>query len=398
MIQHLDEIFAIGFNHKKTSTKERGAISICQETKEQIYSRCEKLGISNVCVLSTCNRVEIYGKSRKEEVFDVFLSSLGSPNIDDDKIIVLDGVKALEHIYRVCCGLESQIVGDFEILSQFKLAFKETKEKHHMDGYMERLVDSCLQTAKEVRSRTEITSGTISTSYASVRLLKKQNLAPNIPIVVVGIGNLGKSIARNIRTYFPNNPLTVINRSEEKAQLIAKELNCMYVPFTSLNQELDKSGVVITTISDLSEPIIRQEMLTLQKNRTFIDLSVPTVLDVNLEDHSSNLVYDLDKVSEIINTSLAERKKFIPVVEDIIELRKQEFIEWSSLYDKRKIIQDYDRIIDDWLVESNEERSIAEQERIKKNKVSEFVLHLKKHSRENSCEGLLQDFAARLKH
>ena len=109
----------------------------------------------------------------------------------------------VEHMFKVACGLDSQLLGEIEILGQFKKSFRSVKENDLLGGYMERLANACIHSAKEIRSSTNLTSGTSSLSYAIIQLLTEKELNTNKRILLIGAGDFASSVARNIRSYLP---------------------------------------------------------------------------------------------------------------------------------------------------------------------------------------------------
>ena len=197
-MSRINEFFAVGFNHNSIGIQERNMLSSDGGFYDKFAQKCDEGHIESLVYLNTCNRTEFYGLGNAEEAQTIFNNLL--PNVSlNGKMMLYSGNSAVRHLFKVASGLDSQLVGDLEILGQFKKAFQNSKKENRLSGYMERLANTCVQSAKEIRNNTQLTSGTTSLSYASIQLLLKNNLPTDAKILVIGLGKFGKSIAKNIK-------------------------------------------------------------------------------------------------------------------------------------------------------------------------------------------------------
>jgi glutamyl-tRNA reductase len=202
----LDNCFVFGFNHQNTSESDRSRVALTEELTLQLMTLVDKSEISSLIVLNTCNRTECYGYGNSEHLKAVYFKLMRLEEEFRERFMLLNGLDALKYIFSVAAGLQSQIIGDLEILGQFKNACKVAKKHGLIDGYFERLVNTCLQAAKEVRSETKITNGTVSLSYAAIKLLNKLgfNNQSTGRVLMLGTGAFGKNIARDLSVFCQN--------------------------------------------------------------------------------------------------------------------------------------------------------------------------------------------------
>lgn len=167
-----------GVNYKKTDAVVRGRYAVNNEQYCQILSQAALYGVKELFVLSTCNRTEIYGFAE-----DVFLliqllcaCTLGDKATFQSLAYTRNGVDAVEHLYHVAAGLDSQILGDYEIVGQIRQSVKFSRQHNHIGTHLDRLVNSVLQCSKVIKKTTSISSGIVSVSFAGVQYIKQQFL------------------------------------------------------------------------------------------------------------------------------------------------------------------------------------------------------------------------------
>lgn len=331
-MKKIDKIFAVGFNHNSFKLNERSKLRIDQHFYQDFSAKCEEQKIESLVFLNTCNRTEFYGLGDHRKVENIIDSFFPKENIGE-KMMKKSGNAAVQHLFKVASGLDSQLIGDLEILGQFKKAFQDSKKENRLSGYLERLSNTCIQSAKEIRNNTQLTSGTTSLSYASIQLLMENNIAPEAKILVIGTGKFGKSIAKNIHSYLPQNPLTLTNRDLSKSEALATEIGCDILPFEQLFEKLDEFDVLISAI-DSPGFKVEKKHFTNGSNKILIDLSVPGFFDDKLKTEEGLQLFTVEEAAQIVNNSMSERKSSIPLAENILFKYIHEFLEWSELYEK----------------------------------------------------------------
>lgn len=336
-IQNPDSIISrfcvCGISYHKTDAKSRGIFSISDKEKIIFFRKAKEAGIRSLFILSTCNRTEVYGYASDV----MLLASLFSDVKQIDISVLLNqlyckkDIEALHHLFAVASGLDSQILGDAEILGQLKKAFTFSRQHEMIGPIMDRTVNFAVQSSKKVKSQTQISNGTTSVSFAAIEWLKKNTVLQGKKILLVGLGKFGTLTAKNIKHYFPLSELIVCNRSNEKAICFAAQQQLKYVAFEELNIAIDIADVVIVS-TDTPEPLITISSVRNLKERIFIDLSMPTNIDLTIKCLPQQQLIDLDEISETLSATATKRLRELPSALAIIEDMKQEFRKWLASY------------------------------------------------------------------
>lgn len=340
----IENCFVFGYNHANTSEEDRSKVALSESVSETLFAAISKKEVTSLAVLNTCNRTEFYGMGNGNHLMKVYFECTKLDANFKNRFVMLTGNDALQHIFSVAAGLQSQIVGDLEILGQFKNACRQSKANGFMDGYFERLINVCMQAAKEVRSETKITNGTVSLSYAAIKLLQHHSLNNKSTecILIIGAGSFGKNICRDISTFLPAAELVLTNRTEEKAQRVAEHYNCKVLPFTEIKTSCDDFDVVIAAITnEKGDFVVDEKCFMTIKKRIFIDLSLPKVIHPNVAKLPSATLYTIDDAAAIINNSLQQRKEQLPLAQAILKKYIAEFSNWNVLYQKRDSISEW---------------------------------------------------------
>jgi glutamyl-tRNA reductase len=225
--------------------------------------------------------------------------------------------------------MDSQILGDYEIIGQLKNAFMLAKSHGRTSGYMEKLFNSALQSSRQVKSRTALSDGTTSVSYAVIQLLKEA-IGGNEPmnVCLMGLGKIGTLTLKNLKHYLPQHKITLLNRNESKAESAADEYKVDYAPFESQQQVLETADVLIVA-TGADHAIITKKDLTTSKLKMIFDLSVPSNVHHDVKEIEGLQHYNIDELSKIVNQSIETRRSEIPVAEAIIAEHFEEFRQWE---------------------------------------------------------------------
>ena len=167
--------YAVGLSYKKADAEMRGKFSLDDKAKQNLLHQAKEEGLESLVVTSTCNRTEIYGFAQHPFQLIKLLCENSQGTVEDFQKVafVYKNNEAISHMFRVGTGLDSQILGDFEIISQLKNAFVKSKELELANAFLERLVNAVIQASKKIKNETEISSGATSVSFASVQYIFK---------------------------------------------------------------------------------------------------------------------------------------------------------------------------------------------------------------------------------
>jgi glutamyl-tRNA reductase len=233
-------------------------------------------------------------------------------------------------MFRVGTGLDSQILGDFEIISQIKTAFNESKSNGMVNSFLERLVNSVIQASKRIKTQTEISSGATSVSFASVQYIFRnvEDIA-NKNILLFGTGKIGRNTCENLVKHTKHEHITLINRTKDKAEKLAQKLNVIVKDYADLQLELQKADVVVVA-TGAQNPTVDKAILNLKKPLLILDLSIPKNVNENVKDIEGVTLIHMDHLSQMTDETLENRKLHIPHAEAIIDEIQEEFTAWAK--------------------------------------------------------------------
>ena len=324
--------YAVGLSYKKADAEMRGKFSLDEQSKTNLLHQAKAEGIDSLIVTSTCNRTEIYGFAQHPFQLIKLLCENSQGTVEDFQKVafVYKNSEAINHMFRVGTGLDSQILGDFEIISQLKNAFVKSKELELANAFLERLVNAVIQASKKIKNETEISSGATSVSFASVQYIFKniEDIASK-NILLFGTGKIGRNTCENLVKHTKHEQITLINRTKEKAEKLAKKLDVIVKDYTGLQIELQKADVVVVA-TGAQNPTVDKAILNLKKPLLILDLSIPKNVNENVKDIEGVTLVHMDELSQITDETLENRKKHIPAAEAIIDEIKDEFIAWTK--------------------------------------------------------------------
>lgn len=324
--------YAVGLSYKKADAVIRGKFSLDDKAKTKVLEQAKSEGIESLIVTSTCNRTEIYGFA--EHPFQLIKliceNSNGTVEAFQQVGFVYKNQEAVNHMFRVGTGLDSQILGDFEIISQLKTSVNESKSLGLINTFLDRLINAVLQASKKIKTDTEISSGATSVAFASVQYIIKnvENIGTK-NILLFGTGKIGRNTCENLVKHTKNEHITLINRTKDKAEKLAGKLNLIVKDYSELHLELQKADVVVVA-TGAQNPTIDKAILNLKKPLLILDLSIPKNVHENVKDLNDVTLIHMDHLSQMTDETLEKRKSHIPAAEAIIEEIKQEFLSWTK--------------------------------------------------------------------
>jgi glutamyl-tRNA reductase len=329
----INHFFVAGINYRKTDTLTRGKFAINQDQYAAILEKASENGLQELFILSTCNRTEIYGIAPDADILINLLCSETAGSADTFKQLcyTYEGDAAIEHIFSVGAGLDSQILGDYEIVGQMKAALKFAKEKGFSGPFIERLFNTVLQSSKAIKNETELSGGTISVSFAAIQFLKEKIAGiSNKNILLLGTGKIGRNTCSNLVDYLDTKNITLINRTEEKAIELAAELGLRTASHANMEEEIQKAAIIIVA-TNAENPVITKQSLQNSPPKILVDLSIPN----NIEPAAGMLPHitlvNVDDLSKINDSTLQKRRAEVPKAWDIIHSHVDEFREWFAL-------------------------------------------------------------------
>ena len=296
---------AIGISYKNTPLEVRELLSFSEEACKRLLRFFKEFtDITEVMVLSTCNRTEVYYSSSKDKSEDVIkLIGLEREVADINSykqyfVNYTDQLSATRHLFDVAIGLEAQVVGDLQIINQVKNAYQWSADEDLAGPYLHRLLHTVFFTNKRVVQETPFRDGAASVSYATVELI--DGLVVNLPepkILVLGLGEIGEDVCRNL-TSLTKAKVVISNRTEQRAKEVAYECNFDTVTFDSVSERLNEFDVIVSSLRT-EEPFISGNLIDTGKNHSFkylFDLSVPRSIAQEVEQIPGVLLYNIDNI------------------------------------------------------------------------------------------------------
>ncbi|MFZ4106910.1 glutamyl-tRNA reductase [Flavobacterium sp.] len=327
-----DTFYSVGLSYKKADAEMRGKFSLDATAKIKLLEQAKREGIESLIVTSTCNRTEIFGFAQHPFQLIKLLCENSQGTVEEFQKVafVYKKQEAINHIFHVGTGLDSQILGDFEIISQLKIAFAESKAMFLVNAFMERLVNAVIQASKKIKTETEISSGATSVSFASVQyIFKNVDDIADKNILLFGTGKIGRNTCENLVKHTKHEQITLINRTKDKAEKLAQKLNVIVKDYADLQLEIQKADVIIVA-TGAQNPTIDKTLLNLKKPLLILDLSIPKNVNENVKDIPGVTLVHMDHFSQMTDETLERRKLHIPAAKIIIEEIQEEFISWNK--------------------------------------------------------------------
>ena len=300
--------------------------------------------VEGLIILSTCNRTEIYYEyenhvGEENKIFHLIMKCLVkfkkypeglSPYVSTK----MGSSDVSRHLFRLISGLESMIIGEFQIVDQLKDAFYFAKENNVVGPILERMFQKSFETGKYVRSNTDIGKGAVSVSYAAVEMISTKYQLEDTKILCVGAGETSQLLVKHLLKKDVKEIL-ITNRTEAKGKRFAETYDLETLPFKKMLSEINKVDVIVFSTSS-DKPLITKEDINKSydtkknKNTLFIDLSVPRNIDENISSIESIELINIDNLKDIVNKNYNKRKAEIDKSQKIIDSFLLEFDEWAN--------------------------------------------------------------------
>ncbi|MEI6184690.1 MAG: glutamyl-tRNA reductase [Bacteroidota bacterium] len=331
-MMNVPQFYVIGINYRKTDTAVRGNFAINSDQHVTILQQAKELGIKELFVLSTCNRTELYSLAPDADTLIRILCSQTEGNEETFRQLcyIKSGISAIEHMFSVGAGLDSQILGDYEIVGQMKIAAKFAKGQNMIGCFIERLLNTVLQASKLIKNETELSNGTVSVSFAAIQFIKEHLTNTNdAKIVLIGTGKIGSNTCKNLIDYVDTKQITVINRTDEKALQLSETHNISFASYADYKTKVAEADVVIVATNS-DKPIIDKNDLKGNK-QILVDLSIPNNIDPNVAELANVVLANVDDLAKINDETLKMRLAEVPKALAIINTHKEEFLEWNAM-------------------------------------------------------------------
>lgn len=320
----------IGISHKTAPVEIRERFSLTRnQLRESLGQLKESDGVESIIILSTCNRMEIYAHSScnkrcTDSITEFLADKFGVSGSDIRKYFyILMDEQAVRHIFRVASGLDSQVLGETEILSQVRSAWLISRESGLTNDLLDTVFEKAIEVGTSARQNTRISHGNVSIGSVAIKMLKGRfrSLQDKI-VLIIGAGKIANLMSKylkkeGIKGFF------VSNRTYAKACELAEECKGEAINFNQLQEKLKDVDIVISSTASphiiLKKKFIAEVMNTRQNPLLLLDLAVPRDIDPEVRGITDVFLYDLDDLKYVIEKNYNNRKKEAMRVEEMIE-------------------------------------------------------------------------------
>lgn len=325
---------SIGVSHWQSPVSVREQFSMSREQSALLIEDALKLGVKSIFTVSTCNRTQLFAHGGNiHQLKELFVKHSGGQLSDLEEYgFILTEEDAINQLFEVSTGIDSQILGDLQIFSQVKEGVEQAKKLNALNSTTDRLLQFVFQANKEVQSFTNISKGAASVAHAAVLYVRNnfENLK-NKTILLLGTGEIGERTLENITSH-QFKKVTVINRTFEKAEAVAQKHNVSVAPLENLLEEVEAANIIMVATASKTPTLKPEHFPATFDAKLLIDLSVPRNIDPELDTMQGISLIDMDKLREVADQTLAQRRKDIPKARTIINLYKMEFEDWNKLH------------------------------------------------------------------
>lgn len=337
-------IIKVGINYRTAPVDIREKLAFSEDAVDgaMIHLNLQKSILENV-IISTCNRTEIYVVADQLHTGRYYIKQFLSDWFEIDKesfmpyLAIEENNQAIEHLFRVASGLDSMILGETQILGQVRDAFLIAQKARTTGTIFNELFKQAITFAKRAHKETSIGEHAVSISYAAVQLAKAtfDGSIQDKQIVVLGAGKMGTLSLKNLNSAGAKK-LSIVNRTFEKAEMLAKEADALPVPFEQLEELLEKADLLISS-TGASDMVLRmnevQEILAKRSNQSelvMIDIAVPRDIDSGVAGLDGVKLFDIDNLQDIVDENLESRKEAATQIEGLLKEEIEVFNEWLA--------------------------------------------------------------------
>ncbi|MEJ5261122.1 MAG: glutamyl-tRNA reductase [Ignavibacterium sp.] len=399
-------LLGISINHRTAPVDLREALHLSEEEIRNLIQQTKDKVLSEGIIISTCNRTEIYGIPKQSGITHLDLQNLiinfkSAAKVTEENFQKFVSRESVEHLFRVATGIDSLLIGDNQIFKQVKDSFIVSEEMNFAGFLIKRLMDAAVRVGKRAINETAISEGAVTVSYAAVQLVEKifANLSKKSALVI-GTGETGEIAAKHLRDRGIGR-LALTNRTFEKAEKLATELNTAVFPFDTFKDHLHKFDIIISATSSENIILTKDDIERAMKKRNYdslviMDIAIPRDVDPACKDIDYVFYHDIDSLNVIVQQNLAKRRNEIPKVEKIIQEELDAFFDWYNSLQVAPTIKDLRDYFESVRAEEVEKNinKFAEEDRekleiITKRIINKILHHptveLKKLSDENSA-------------
>jgi glutamyl-tRNA reductase len=328
---------AIGLNHKTSSIDVRDRAAMTPDKlKTALHELVNADNLEGVLILSTCNRTEFYlspyHHTKESDLRKLLVTCTGISDEEAAAAYVLRDANAVSHLFRVSAGLDSQLLGEVQVLAQVKQAYHIALEEGTTNPVLNKAFLRAIETGKSIRQNTEISRGAVSVASASVKMAERIfGKLDGRRVLLVGAGQTARLAAKYLTTAGIDR-WAVCNRTTQNAQVVADLLGGRVATFPPTAEDLAWADMIVTATS-AEQPVITLELMKQAKKKhkgmkLLLDLAVPRDSEPGIRDLRDMYLYTVDDFHELVKANLKARETEAERAEELIKQHVNEFSEW----------------------------------------------------------------------
>jgi glutamyl-tRNA reductase len=311
-------LLVVGVTHKTAPVELRERLALSSEKQAQLAARLRECGTREFLLLNTCNRVEVYAATSNNGHASTIASLLAAvQEIPDSELgtalLSHADSEAVQHLFEVASGLDSQMVGETEILGQVKEAYDAASKAGTVGGALNRVFQKAFHSAKIVRSQTAIGEGQVSVATVAVELARQIfGDLERSKVLVVGAGDIAEKTVKALKSRHAG-AVTITNRTLERAEALAAELGATALPFEQMTASIVGFDIVVCSSSSPGFLITLTGLYDAMRRRPtrpmfLIDLALPRDIDPGVGELPNVFLYNLDDLARIVEENIANRR------------------------------------------------------------------------------------------
>ncbi|NGP89236.1 glutamyl-tRNA reductase [Fodinibius halophilus] len=336
----ITDFCAVGVNHWEASIDVRERFSLSDARKKDLIDGARREGIESFFVVSTCNRTEIFAQDVTAQELIRLLVTYSDGTLEEfhNYGFEKEGQHAVEHLFQVTVGLDSQILGDVQVVNQVKEGYEFASDLDAVGGELHRLMQHVFRAHKRSRNETSLGEGAATTAYAAVKFaIETFDKLKNKNILLIGTGKIGKVTCKNLINLGAKK-LTLINRTRDRAEFVADKFDLKVADMEDMPEEIAEADLVIVA-TGAQEPVVTlDDMKPSVMNPSFkvmVDLSVPRNIDPQIGELKFIDLANMDFLTDVTDEAYRRREENIPLVKKIIDDELTDYKNWLS---KQKIV------------------------------------------------------------